>query len=297
MLWLPIAILSYALNAGSLVTDKFLLLKKVTRPAVFTMIICLMGILAVVLLPFGWQIPTSYELFLEISAGVIFALALLLMFVALDKGESSRVVPFLNGLQPIFLLPMAWLWLDEKVTEKFLIAFILIVAGSVLITWGKGKAKRQAYVWAIISAFLFAFSIALSKMAFNSADTFITPFVMTRIGSAIFALALIFWPKNIKMLKEELKKPSETSIWLVIGGQIAGASSSLLYNLAIAISVNATALVNALQGMQYVFLLIIVTVMSKLNPKALNEKMIRKILAQKIIATALIIAGLAVMAL
>jgi len=297
MLWFPIAILSYALNAGSLVTDKFLLSKKVTRPSVFTMIICLMGIVSVVLLPFGWQAPTIFEFTLEIAAGLLFAGGLLLMFVALDKGESSRVVPFLNGLQPIFLLPMAWLMLDEKFSEQFFIAFILIVAGSVLITYGKGKAKKQAYAWAIVSAFLFALSIALSKMAFNSAGSFITPFVMTRIGSVIFALALIFWPKNIRLLKEELKKPSEQNIWLVVGGQIAGALSSLLYNLAIAISVNATALINALQGLQYVFLLLIVAVMSKLYPKALNEKMTKKILIQKIIATALIIAGLAVLSL
>lgn len=296
-MWFPIAIISYALNAGSLVTDKFLLSKKVTRPSVFTMIICLMGIVSVILLPFGWQAPTAYELLLEIIAGILFAGGLLLMFVALDKGESSRVVPFLNGLQPIFLLPMAWLILDEKFSEQFLLAFILIVAGSVLITYGKGKAKKQAYAWAIVSAFLFAFSIALSKMAFNSAGSFITPFVMTRLGSVIFASALIFWPKNIKLLKEELKKPSEQNIWLVVAGQIAGALSSLLYNLAIAISVNATALINALQGMQYVFLLLIVAVMSKLYPKALNEKMTKKILIQKIIATALIIAGLAILAL
>ncbi len=296
-MWLPIAILSYALNAGSLVTDKFLLSKKVTRPSVFAMIICLMGVFAAVLLPFGWQTPTLHQFALEIAAGLIFAGGLLTMFVALDKGESSRVVPFLNGLQPIFLLPMAWLLLNENISERFLLAFLLIVAGSILITWGKGKAKKQAYAWAIFSALLFAISIVLSKIAFNSAGSFITPFVMTRFGSAIFALGLIFWPGNIRLLKEELRKPSEQSVWLVICGQTAGALGSLLYNLAIAISVNATALINALQGMQYVFLLLIVAVVTRLHPKALNEKMTRKILIQKIIATALIVAGLAVFAL
>ena len=296
-MWLPIAILSYALNAGSLVTDKFLLSKKVTRPSVFTLIICLMGIFAVVLLPFGWQAPTAWESAVEILAGILFAGGLLYMFMALDKGESSRVVPLINGLQPIVLLPITWLVLHERFSESAMIAFILIVIGSIMITWGKGKAKARAYAYAAFSAVLFALSIALSKYAFNLAGSFITPFVMTRIGSALFALALALWPKNIRQLKAELKRPSEQNVWLVIGGQAAGALSSLLYNLAIALAVNATALVNALQGLQYVFLLAAVAFISRKWPKALNEQMSKKVLAQKIIATALIIAGLAVFAL
>jgi len=296
MLWLPIAILSYALNACSLVTDKFLLSNKVTRPAVFTMLICLMGILSLVLLPFGWQAPTAFELAVEIISGLLFAAALLLMFVALDKGEASRVVPFLNGLQPIFILPVVWFLVGESVTGKFAWAFAFIVIGSIVITWGKGKAKREAYIWAIISALLFAVSLALSKYAYVLAGTFITPFVMTRIGSFIFALCLLAIPSNIRLIKKEMKRPTEQNIWLVIGGQVAGAVASLLYNLAIAIAVNATALINAMQGLQYVFLLLIVAFLSHKFPKILKEQMSRYILVQKIVATALIIIGLGILA-
>lgn len=296
MLWLSIAIASYALNAVSLVTDKFLLSNKVTRPAVFTMLICFLGILSVVLLPFGWSAPTLFQLMIELTAGLLFAAALLLMFVALDKGEASRVVPFLNGLQPIFILPIVWFLVDERITGKFIYAFILIVAGSILITWGKGKAKKQAYLWAIVAALLFAVSLALSKYAYNLAGTFITPFVMTRIGSFIFSIGLLAMPSNIRLLRKEMKRPTERNIWLVVMGQATGAVSSLLYNLAIAIAVNATALINALQGLQYVFLLAIVAFISHKFPKIMKEQMSRSILIQKIMATALIIGGLAILA-
>lgn len=296
-MWLPIALLSYFLNAASLVTNKFLLTQKVTRPAVFTILTCLLGVAAVVLLPFGWQAPTWPELQIELLAGIVFAAALLYMYMALDKGESSRVVPLINGLQPIVLLPLTWWVLQEKISERFLIAFFLIVAGSMMITWSKGKARKRAYVYSAVSAALFAISIALSKYAFNLSGAFITPFVMTRIGSAIFAAALLLWPKNIKVIKAELRQPEAENVWLVVGGQSAGALSSLLYNWAIAISANVTALINALQGLQYVFLLAMVGVISYFWPKALKEKMTPKILRQKIIATVLIIAGLAVLAL
>lgn len=296
MLWLPIAILSYALNAGALVTDKFLLTKKIPNPAVYAIIISLLGILSLALLPFGWSTPTGLELLIELLSGFLFGWAMLLMFQALRKGEASRVIPFLNGLQPLVILPLAWLIVGESVSGRFLWAFILIIIGSVIISFGKGKASRQAYCLAIISAVIFGVSIVLSKYAYNSQGMFITPFVMTRIGAFIFALVLLVIPGNRRALKHELQKPEKQTSALLVLGQTAGALSSVLVNLAIAIASNATAIINALQGLQYVFLLLIVVVLAKKFPKVLNEKISGTVLVQKISATALIIAGLVILA-
>jgi len=297
MLWLPIAILSYALNAGSLVTDKFLLAKKIPNPAVYAIIISLLGVLAVVLLPFGWSVPSALELSIELVSGFLFGWAMLLMFSALNKGEASRVIPFLNGLQPLVILPLAWLVVGEVVTGRFLWAFVLIIAGSVIISWGKGKSSAAVYALAIASAIIFGVSLVLAKYAYNSQGAFITPFVMTRLGSLIFALMLLAIPRNWRALAAELKNPERQTGILLVLGQIAGALSSILVNFAIAIAHNATAIINALQGLQYVFLLAIVVFLSKKFPKIIKEKITGAVLAQKIIATALIIAGLAVLTL
>ncbi|MFA5020561.1 MAG: hypothetical protein WC517_00660 [Patescibacteria group bacterium] len=296
MLWLPIAILSYALNAGSLVTDKFLLAKKIPNPAVYAIVISLLGVLAVVLLPFGWRVPSFFELMIELSSGFLFGWAMLLMFSALNKGEASRVIPFLNGLQPLVILPLAWLVVGEVVSGRFLWAFILIIAGSVIISWGKGKSSAAVYVLAAASAIVFGISLVMAKYAYNSQDSFITPFVMTRLGSLIFALMLLLIPRNRRALAAELKNPKKQTGILLILGQTAGALSSILINFAVAIAHNATAIINALQGLQYVFLLAIVVFLSKKFPKILKEKITGAVLAQKIVATALIIAGLIVLA-
>jgi len=79
-------------------------------------------------------------------------------------------------------------------------------------------------------------------------------------------------------------------------GQTAGALSSVLVNVAIAISIGATAIINSLQGIQYVFVLLIVVFMSKKFPKVIKEELTKRVLIQKIIATVLIIIGVALIA-
>ena len=296
MLWLLLTILSYALNAVALVTDKFLLTKKIPNPAVYTIIISLLGVLSAVLLPFGWSPPTGFQLLVELAAGFLFGLALLLMFEALSRGEASRVVPFINGLQPLVILPLAWLLVGEAISGKFLWAFILIIIGSVLITWGKGEAKKGTYLLSVISAIIFGVSLVLSKYAFSLQGSFITPFVMSRVGGLFFAFLLLAIPANFKDFAREAKNPKSQTGVLLILGQTAGALASVLVNLAIALSSNVTAIINALQGLQYVLLLAIVAVLARKFPRVLHEQMSRQVLWQKIIATVLIIGGLAVLA-
>ena len=86
------------------------------------------------------------------------------------------------------------------------------------------------------------------------------------------------------------------TIWLKTGflfifGQTSGALSFILVNYTIAVSAS-VALVNALQGLQYIFLLIIVFSLSWRFPNLLEEKITPSVLIKKIIATALIIGGL-----
>jgi hypothetical protein len=55
------------------------------------------------------------------------------------------------------------------------------------------------------------------------------------------------------------------------------------------------ALVNAIQGVQYAFLLVLVAVLAKKYPRVLEEKLNRAILAQKIFAIVIIGIGLALL--
>lgn len=291
-MWLILTVLSYAFNSLSLLINKFLLTKKIENPAVYAIFTCFLMALAFVMLPFDWRPPSGYEFFIEVLSGFLFGLGVYFMFLALKFGETSRVIPIIGGVQPLIVLPLAWFWLDEVVGPRFLIALLLIVIGTVLISYGGGKIERKAYLWSFLSAVFFAFSIVTIKDTFNSQASFITPFALSRLGSILLGLILLLWPQNLKDIICELQTPKKESGVLMITSQISGALASLLLNIAFAISVGMTALINALQGLQYIFLFITIFILTKFFPQIIKEDIKPLTLIQKAIATSLIIIGL-----
>lgn len=296
MAWFWITIVSYFLNSLTLLINKFLLTAKIKNPAVYTALTCFLMLLTIVLLPFDWQSPTIYELGIELLAGFLFGLGALFMFMALKQGETSRIIPIIGGLQPLIVLPLAWYWLGEAVGVFFIFALLLIVAGTFLISYESGKLRKRAYIWSAISAIFFAISIVATKDAFDSQGSFITPFVISRLGSVLFGFLLLINPRNLRGLIQEITQPKAQSGLLFFISQGAGALASILLNFAFAISSGVTTIINALQSIQYIFLLVGVIILSKFFPKVLKEELGKKILIQKIIATTLIIVGIILLA-
>ena len=74
-----------------------------------------------------------------IIPAVLGALGLFLYFLALGKGDSSRVAP-IAATFPLFTAVYAYILLKENITFERLIGIILIVLGLVVINW-KGAAE------------------------------------------------------------------------------------------------------------------------------------------------------------
>ncbi len=292
MTWVIITIIAYFLNAVAVVIDKFLLSKKIPNPAVYAFFIATLSLASVALVPFGFQLYSSLQISIAIFTGLIFTFALLFMFKALSQNEASRITPFMGGLQPIFIFILALLFLGEVLELQQILAFTIIIVGTVLVSWQSHSSNnnKKAYLYATIATLLFAISYTINKYVFTQQD-FISGFVWTRVGSFLGALMLLLSAKNRRDIKTEIKKPKKSAGSLFLFGQIAGALSFILINYAIAISPS-VALVNSLQGLQYVFLLIIVFSLSWKFPTLLDEKFTPYIILKKIIATALIIGGL-----
>ena len=292
MSWITIVIVAYFLNAISVTADKFLLSKKIPNPAVYAFFISIFNLFALVLIPFGFHFASPAQIIIALLAGAAFAFALLYMFKALSENDASRVVPFLGGLQPIFVLALAWIFLQEKLGGFQLLALAFIIIGTLVISWEKKKsaAHRSSYLWALIATLLFAIFYTASKYIYLE-QGFVSGFIWTRVGAFVAALSFLLIPRNRRDILGGSIASQKSSGPLFIFGQICGGLSFILVNYAIEIS-SSVAIVNALQGLQYVFLLIIIVVLGRKFPKLLKEKMAGRILAQKLLATALIIAGL-----
>lgn len=299
MSWLLIVIIAHFLNAINFIIDKLLLSKFVRSPIVYAFIIGILGILVVALVPFGFTWPGYTALAWDFLTGIFFIFALLLFFSALQIGETSRVVPLLGGCIPVFTLVLSYIFLGERLAPKEYLAFVFLVIGSVVITLNKtssAKKKeliRKGYIYTLLSALFFAVSFSLTKYTYEH-QPLITAFVLTRVGSFITVLFFLFWPKNranIKLIFKGVPFKIKASF---LSNQLLGALAFMLLNYAISLS--RVSLINALQGVQYLFIIGFMIYLVKKYPKLFKEAINLKIILQKGAAVLAIFIGLFMLA-
>jgi hypothetical protein len=101
----------------------------------------------------------------------------------------------------------------------------------------------------------------------------------------------LFNVKDRKAIKKLInKKEPNKNKFLVVFNQVIGSTGFLLQNYAIFLG--SVVLVNALQGAQYAFILIISTILALIRPKLLKETFSLRILTQKVLAVIFIAVGL-----
>jgi drug/metabolite transporter (DMT)-like permease len=291
-MWILVITIGYLLNAISSLVNKILLNKAIPNPVVYTFYTTLLGLAVFLLAPFGFG-WIGLELFIiSIISGALFTYALLTMFMALARDDVSRVTPLIGGLQPIFVFLLAYLILGERLVSTQLFAFLLIIAGGILVTvqLQKSSIKQfRMFFISLLSSFLFAASFVSTKYVFDGSD-FVSGFIWIRIGSFVAAAVLLLSAANRKAIFHSNKSVGKSTSITFLVGQTAGALSFIMINWAI--SLGSVTFVNALQGMQYVFLFILVFVVAYKRPDWLGEDMSKKVIVQKIIAIFLIAVGM-----
>jgi drug/metabolite transporter (DMT)-like permease len=298
MSWLLITILAYFLLAFSAMGDEYLLNGK-PNPKNYSFYTGALGVLTLLLIPFvGFTMPSLPLLLLALVTGVIFIIANFFYFTALEKFELSRVSPAIGGLLPVFtfiivLFPNG----SNSLSPAQIIAFVLLVLGSIFITLKAGKSfSPKGLLIAGFSALLFAITFVLSKHVYSGMP-FWSGLMLMRVGSFLLAIWLIF----TKEVKDELfhKKPTfqKKTGFIFILNQIAGATGYIFQSWAVALVPLAfLPFINALEGIKYVFILIFVPIIAKFAPQLSQEKNSVKSIIQKSISIILIIVGLFLLA-
>ncbi len=292
-MWLIWTVVAYSLNAIAILVDKSLFYtKQIKRPVSYVVVICTLGLTAFVLAPLGLVKPTVIGWAWSMTAGLFFVLALWSMFTALQRSEASRITPFIGAWSPVFVLLISYFLIDDKLSWSQFIAFILLVIGGFLMVGGRGGINRDVQLISLFSALSFAMFYVASKQSFMAMD-FISGLLWIRIAAFIFALFLLLIPNTWSAIKDILKIKTEAKL-AFLGGQLAAALSALVVNYAI--SLGSVSLVNALQGLQYVFLLVLVILFSWKWPGLLSEESSGSVLARKLVAIVLIGSGLSILA-
>lgn len=295
MNWLLAVLIGHLLNAVSYVIDKVLITKSIQNPFAFTFFIGILGMLSVVLIPFGFEVPETDQLLIDFASGAMYIVALMFFFLALKGAEASRIVPFVGGGVPIFTWVFELLFLDSQLSGTLLLAFAILVVGTIVIAIDldpKEEGEKQgikAWVFGVLAALGFAIAFGLTKMAFD-AQPFFSAFVWMRFGSFAAALIFLLWKSNRAAIKESLTIFKEKAGAIYIVAQAFGAGGFIFVNYAVSLA--SVSIVNALQGVQYAFLLVMAIVGAVRWPKLLQEAMSRRSLVVKIVGVIIISVGL-----
>lgn len=319
-MWLLAAIGSYFMNAGINVADKFMLSQKVHSSIAYAFYVGIWSVLNAVILVLNPWMPNAWELAIDLTAGLLFLATLIFWYKALHQSEATRVVPIVGALIPIFSLLLASVFLKEEVSGQQMTAFFILIFGGILISVKRTKFYLLKQVWerikevignvlgkvhagyrpnrriiinSTISALFFASFYILMKYIYMN-QPFIGGFVWSRFGSflgALLILAVPSWRSLVKKQGESAKSPK--NVFFFLGVRLIASLSFIVFNWAL--SIGNVALINALQGTQYLFLIILVLAVSSKYPKILREELDKAIMVQKLIGVFLVGMGLYVL--
>lgn len=308
-----VTIVSYLLNAGVYVADKFMLSKKFHSSITYAFFVGIWSVLNFALLIFSPYVPSLYWFMIDLLAGAIFLFTIIFWYKALHQSEATRVVPIVGGLTPIFTLLLSMLLLNDGLSPQHLASFGVLMIGGALISIRRTKVYRVSHlvervqdllgkiharyrptrillINSVVSAFFFAVYYVLIKYIYAH-EPFLGSFVWSRLGTFVGVLLILMvpeWRRAIISHQKGAKQSGNFAFFLAV--RVLAALAFIMLNWAI--SLGDVAMVNVLQGVQYLFLILIVLVLSAKFPQIYKEELDREVLMQKLAGVVLISLGL-----
>jgi len=322
-MWLTLAILAYFSLALASFLDKYILGGPLPSPKIYSFYTGFLSLSVLLIVPFGiflssgpWPylqkifpegfkilfIPDFSLILLSLGTGIIFILAIFVYLKGVYNFEISRIGPAVGGMTPIFTLILVYfftfipleLGFQKRVLNpKEYLALFFLVLGSVILTLHQKKLTTlRSLKVSIIASFLFSLALILTKLVYIFLP-FWTGFIWIRLGEFLGAMFFLFsFDVRTKIFRHE-KGFGKKVVPIFIFTKGAGAMGGVLQGGAIYLSpLIFLPIINALSGIQYVFLIIIATFLFFKFPEILKEEISKKVLVQKTIAVWLIVAGL-----
>ena len=282
MNWILLAVGAQFLNAFVALVDKHIVSdeKTLPRPFVYAFYTCLIsGVWVVVyfigFLPFvpaSLHIPSFSNVIkptLEVVAlsflsAYTFFTALVAMFSALREHDASDVVPVIGSVSALASFGMGYYFFNTTLSHNFIFGIILLSVGTFLVS--RLQFPFKTAMVALYSGIFFALHYISIKGLFLS-TSFDNGFFWSRIAFVFFAGTLLMIPNYFEKIKEQTKSTTKsTAILVIVNKLLAGVSTILILK---ATDLGDVAVVQALGGLQFVFILIL-GIFFSIRPTKLN---------------------------
>src|SRR3989344_1654052 len=254
MNWLLISLLAQFVLGTSALADKLLLKKSFSNPVGYTFWLGILGLVSVVLLPFGFVGVSWQTLGVAFIAGGAFMAGMLFYFYALFYSKAGGSIVLVSGFSPIATLVFGSFFLGMVLESYQMISFVLLVGGGFLITFLEERHMRLwTLFFVLLAAGCFGVSNIVSKYVFEEAN-FITGFFWIKVGgAALVALCLLYAPWRRIILSPGGKHQLRNKKLYVLNRAYAGAGSVLVFY---AISLGVPSLVDAMQSIRFLIVFI-----------------------------------------
>ena len=295
--WLFIIILAYLFFSLSYLGDK-LILSGPPKPNSYTFYVGVISLFTLVFIPFiKFSLPDEKVIFWMMAEAIVYVLGLYCMFSALEKFDVSRVMTTIGATQPVFIFALTWLFFGPQLlSDKTILAFILLLVGSCLISFEKKSKSGWGYlIGTLLASVFFSLDYIFSKIVFLH-QPFLQGFIWMRIFVFLFTLTFLLSKNNRKDIFKKQNILNFKTGLIFIGTHLSGGAANILQGLAIFLSpVAFLPIINSLRGIQYVFLFLLTLFFSIFFPKILKEEISRQIIIQKVFSIVLIAVGLSLL--
>lgn len=305
MTWLTLTIAAQFLNSIVALIDKYLVTsKRVTTPLLYvfyTGVLALLGIIIYIPSLFIANIPLPQFSLVTLLSPILFLFVILAvlaqltalwgLFSALKKNDASDVMPVIGSLAAIFALIISYIWFQTILPVNFTFGFGLLVLGTLFVS--HFRFSRKVFWYSALSGFGFAIHGILLKEVLNQ-SSFDTGFFWFSICMTVLSFFLFLLPNiriNFGYQKKE-KHIKKTGLILISTKIVAGIAGILLIK---AIELGEVSMVQALGGLQFLFLFIFAVVLGPYTSVDFGENNNRRDIYQKLIAVTIIFTGFIVL--
>ncbi|MCA9361461.1 hypothetical protein KC845_02800 [Candidatus Kaiserbacteria bacterium] len=308
MAWILLATTGQFINAVVAIIDKYIVSdQKVSiRPFVYAFYSCLLtgAWVAVYLLGFlpmsdvlhiptykNVQAPTLIVVSLSLLAAYTFFMALVSMYDALRQADASDVMPVIGAVSVLASFGMSYYFLDSRLSQNFIIGIIVLSFGTFLVSHTRFNYKVTLIT--LHSGIFFAFHYITMKGLFQE-TSFDDGFFWSRIAFVGFTLSLLMVPAYLDKVRNQTTNTTKNTGFLILLAKIlAGVAAFMLLK---ATDWGDVTVVQALDGLKYVFIIIIAVLFAKFLPKSATDKQSdRKVIARKLLYVVIITIGFVVL--
>lgn len=306
MLWFFVALIGYFLLALVFVLDKMVLSDSIDKPIVYTFYSTIFMFGAIAALLFGGGPLVGIDWWWATFSGVAFGFGLWWLFIALRYGETSHISPFVGAIVTIATYGISASFLGEQLSQLQTVGMIVLVLATLLLSFEKSRKHNGFHVgflWAIMAGIAFAMSHVSAKYIYEVYD-FVTGLAWTRASTGLVGLFTLASPSvralfHKKKKKKKALKPKGFTQRHTVSIIVASKTLAIVGVVAIqyAIAIGSVTLVNAMSGVQFILMFVLIYLLTKLAPRIFKEYFTRRELVVQWVAICLVAVGSALFVL